>query len=54
MAEGTSDKSAEMNKEVEGVFKLYTLVTQLSDLTNKISEVENQCKTQGRYMPPYE
>lgn len=40
MAEGSSDKFADMNQEVEGDFKLST-VTQLNDLTTKISEVKN-------------
>uniref|UniRef100_M1DSG8 Uncharacterized protein n=1 Tax=Solanum tuberosum TaxID=4113 RepID=M1DSG8_SOLTU len=54
IAEGNSGHSAEMNQEVERDFKLTTIVTQLNELATKISEVENQCRSQGRYIPPDE
>uniref|UniRef100_M1DNS2 Integrase core domain containing protein n=1 Tax=Solanum tuberosum TaxID=4113 RepID=M1DNS2_SOLTU len=54
MAEGKGGKSVEVNQEVEGDFKLTALVPQLNDLATNISEVETQCKRQGRYMLPHE
>uniref|UniRef100_M0ZKZ6 Uncharacterized protein n=1 Tax=Solanum tuberosum TaxID=4113 RepID=M0ZKZ6_SOLTU len=54
MAEENGCKLAETNQEVERDFKLTALVTQLNDLATKISEVEDQCKSQGRYIPPHE
>uniref|UniRef100_M1DHG8 Putative plant transposon protein domain-containing protein n=1 Tax=Solanum tuberosum TaxID=4113 RepID=M1DHG8_SOLTU len=48
MPEGNGSKLAETNQEVEKDFKLTALVTQLNDLATKISEVEDQCKSQGR------
>ena len=53
MTEGVGGKPVEADQEVEGDFTLAALVFQLNDLTTKISEVENQCKRQGRYIPPY-
>jgi len=38
------DHMAKTNQEVERDFMLTALVTQLDDLTNKISEIEIQCK----------
>uniref|UniRef100_M1CER9 Uncharacterized protein n=1 Tax=Solanum tuberosum TaxID=4113 RepID=M1CER9_SOLTU len=54
MAEGSGGKLVETNQGVEREFKLTALVTQLNNLASKISEVENQCKSQGRYIPPHE
>ena len=51
MAEESGGKSAMVNQEVEGDFLLVVLVTQLNDLATKFSEVQNQCKCQGRYVP---
>lgn len=46
-------KSVEADQEVEGDFKLNALISQLNDLTTEISEVENECKRQGRYLLPH-
>uniref|UniRef100_M1DCN8 Uncharacterized protein n=1 Tax=Solanum tuberosum TaxID=4113 RepID=M1DCN8_SOLTU len=54
MAEGNGSKLAEMNQEVKRNLKLTALVTQLNDFATKISEAEDQCKIQGRYIPPHE
>uniref|UniRef100_M1DUU3 Uncharacterized protein n=1 Tax=Solanum tuberosum TaxID=4113 RepID=M1DUU3_SOLTU len=54
MAEGVGGKSVEADREVRGDLKLTVLVSQIIDLTTKISKVENQCKRQGRYIPPHE
>lgn len=54
MGEGSSDKKVETNQEVESDIKLSALVTQLNDLTTKLTAVENKCKIQGRYIHLYE
>uniref|UniRef100_M1DTN7 Uncharacterized protein n=1 Tax=Solanum tuberosum TaxID=4113 RepID=M1DTN7_SOLTU len=54
MVEGKGSKSAETSSGVERDFKLTALLTQLNELATKISKVENQCKSQGRYIPPHE
>uniref|UniRef100_M1DLS7 Uncharacterized protein n=1 Tax=Solanum tuberosum TaxID=4113 RepID=M1DLS7_SOLTU len=46
---GNGDNSAETSQGVERNFELTALVTQLNKLSTKITEVENQCKSQGRY-----
>uniref|UniRef100_M1DY53 Integrase core domain containing protein n=1 Tax=Solanum tuberosum TaxID=4113 RepID=M1DY53_SOLTU len=54
MAEGNGDNSAETSQEVEMDFELTALVSQLNELSTKITEKENQCRSQGRYIPPHE
>uniref|UniRef100_M1DT68 Integrase core domain containing protein n=1 Tax=Solanum tuberosum TaxID=4113 RepID=M1DT68_SOLTU len=54
IARGNSDNSAKTSQEVERDFKLTALVTQMNELSTKISEVDNQCKSQGRNIPPHE
>uniref|UniRef100_M1AX13 Uncharacterized protein n=1 Tax=Solanum tuberosum TaxID=4113 RepID=M1AX13_SOLTU len=54
MAEGNGRKLVETNQEVERDFMLTTLVTQLNDLSTKISKVEDQCRSQGTYISPHE
>ena len=53
MAEGSGGKFVEVRVEVEGDFILSAIVTQLNDLTTKISKVENICKSQGINVVPY-
>ena len=51
MAKKEDGNLVEANREVEGDFELTAFVSQLNNLTTRISKVENQCKRQGRYMP---
>jgi len=53
MAGGNCDNSAETGQEVERNFELTALVTQLNELSTKLSEVENKCKSQWKYIPPH-
>uniref|UniRef100_M1DDS1 Polyprotein protein n=1 Tax=Solanum tuberosum TaxID=4113 RepID=M1DDS1_SOLTU len=48
MAKGNGSKLAETNQGVERDFNITALVTQVNNLATKISEVEDQCKSQGR------
>ena len=52
MTEQVGGKSVEVDQEVESNFIIVALVSQLNDLNTKISEVENQCKCKGKYIPP--
>uniref|UniRef100_M1DH26 Integrase core domain containing protein n=1 Tax=Solanum tuberosum TaxID=4113 RepID=M1DH26_SOLTU len=48
MAGGNGDNSVEMSQEIERDFEFTALVNQLNELSTKITEVENQCRNQGR------
>lgn len=52
MAKRVGDTLVE--EQVEADIKSTMLVSQLNDLASKIFEFENQCKHQGRYIPPHE
>uniref|UniRef100_M1DGM4 Uncharacterized protein n=1 Tax=Solanum tuberosum TaxID=4113 RepID=M1DGM4_SOLTU len=50
MAEENGGNPVEMKQEVERDFTLPVMVTQLHELTTKITEVENLYRSQGRYL----
>uniref|UniRef100_M1DK28 Uncharacterized protein n=1 Tax=Solanum tuberosum TaxID=4113 RepID=M1DK28_SOLTU len=54
MAERSGAKLAESIHKVEGVLILTALATQLNNLATKVSEVENQCTSLRKYIPPHE
>uniref|UniRef100_M1DFT7 Uncharacterized protein n=1 Tax=Solanum tuberosum TaxID=4113 RepID=M1DFT7_SOLTU len=54
MAERSCAKFSESYQEVEGDLTLTALVIQLNNLATKVSKVENQCTSLGKYIPPYE
>ena len=51
MKKGVGVKPVEAYQEVESNFIIAALVSQLKDLTTKISEVENHCDCKGKYIP---
>jgi len=53
MTKGVGAKIVEAGKEVDSDFTVVALVSQLNDLTIKISEVEDLCRHQGKYIPPH-
>lgn len=53
MTEGVGWKPVEADHEVKGDFTVAALEFQLNGLTTKIFKVEDQCRREGKYIPPY-
>lgn len=43
-------ETVEGDHQVEGDFKVDAVVSQLNDLTTNIYELEDQCRSQGKYI----